>query len=139
MTGALVQPMVGDAVETIAGFAVDPTFGPQVLFGLGGTAVELLGDHLSRLTPLTDQDARDMVLGLRGSRLLTGFRGSQPVDLDALVDLILRLSKLAEDLPELIEADCNPVMATSGGAVVVDARIRMTATPLAVDGSRRLR
>jgi acyl-CoA synthetase (NDP forming) len=130
MTGALVQPMIRGAVETIAGFAVDPAFGPQVLFGLGGTAVELLNDHVLRLTPLTDSDARDMVLGLRATPLLTGFRGSEPVDIDALVDLILRMGKLAEDLPELIEADCNPVMATPQGAVVVDARLRVSTRPV---------
>jgi acetyl coenzyme A synthetase (ADP forming)-like protein len=140
MVGAVVQPMIHDAVETIVGFAVDPAFGPQVLFGLGGTAVELLGDHVSRLTPLTDVDARDMVLGLRGTPLLTGFRGSAPVDLDALTDLVLRMGRLAEDLPELIEADCNPVMATPGGAMVVDARLRVSTQPLeAPDDSRHLK
>ena len=140
MTGAVVQPMVHGAVETIAGFVVDPAFGPQILFGLGGTAVELLGDHVSRLAPLTDLDARDMVLGLRATPLLTGFRGSPPVDIDALVDLVLRLGRLAEDLPELVEADCNPVMATPGGAMVVDARLRVSTQRLeAVDETRHLR
>jgi acyl-CoA synthetase (NDP forming) len=139
MTGVVVQPMIHGAVETIAGFAVDPAFGPQVLFGLGGTAVELLGDLVSRLAPLTDLDARDMVLGLRSTPLLTGFRGSAPVDIEALVDLVLRLGKLAEDLPELIEADCNPVMATPGGAMVVDARLRVSIRPPeAPDDSRHL-
>jgi len=140
MTGALVQPMIDGAVETIAGFAVDPAFGPQVLFGLGGTAVELLGDHQTRLTPLTDVDARDMVLGLRGTPLLTGFRGSEPVDLDALVDVVLRMGRLAEDLPEVIEVDCNPVMATPDGAVVADARLRIATQPPDVpDDARHLR
>lgn len=129
MTGAVVQPMIHGAVETIAGFVVDPAFGPQILFGLGGTAVELVGDHVSRLTPLTDVDAREMVLGLRATPLLTGYRGSAPVDVDALVDLVLRLGQLAEDLPELIEVDCNPVMATPAGAMVVDARLRVSMQP----------
>jgi acyl-CoA synthetase (NDP forming) len=140
MTGAIVQPMIRGAVETITGFAVDPAFGPQLLFGLGGTAVELLNDHVTRLTPLTDSDAREMVLGLRATPLLTGFRGSAPVDIEALVDLILRMARLAEDLPELIEADCNPVMATPEGAMVVDARLRVSMTPLAPqDDARHLR
>ncbi|HXQ43483.1 MAG TPA: GNAT family N-acetyltransferase [Acidimicrobiales bacterium] len=140
MTGAVVQPMINGGVETIAGFVVDPAFGPQVLFGLGGTAVELLGDHVSRLTPLTDLDARDMVLGLRATPLLTGFRGSEPVDVDALIDLVLRMARLAEDLPEIIEADCNPVMATPGGALVVDARLRVATRPLeSPDDARHLR
>ncbi len=140
MTGAEVQPMIGGAVETIAGFVVDPAFGPQVLFGLGGTAVELLGDYVSRMTPLTDLDARGMVLGLRSTPLLTGFRGSRPVDVDALVDLLLRLGRLAEDMPEIIEADCNPVMATTEGAVVVGARLRLSSKPdQTPDDSRHLR
>jgi acetate---CoA ligase (ADP-forming) len=140
MTGAIVQPMIHGAVETIAGFAVDPAFGPQILFGLGGTAVELLGDHISRLTPLTEADARDMVLGLRATPLLTGFRGSAPVDVDALIDLILRMARLAEDLPEVIEADCNPVMATPEGAMVIDARLRISTGPLpSEDDDRHLR
>jgi acyl-CoA synthetase (NDP forming) len=129
MTGAVVQPMIGGGVETIVGFVSDPAFGPLVLFGLGGTAVELLGDHASRLAPVTSDGAREMVLGLRGTPLLTGFRGNAPVDVDAVVDVILRMSRLAEDLPELVEADCNPVIVTADGAAVVDARLRLAATP----------
>jgi acyl-CoA synthetase (NDP forming) len=130
--------MASPGVETIAGFVQDPAFGPLVLFGLGGTAVELLGDHATRLAPLTDVDARELVLSLRGSALLTGYRGSPPVDVDALVDVVLRLGRLAEDLPELAEADCNPVMATPRGAMVVDARLRVRPAP-GVDDRRRLR
>ena len=140
MTAAIIQPMIRGAVEIIVGFAVDPTFGPQILFGLGGTAVELLNDHTCRLTPLTESDARDMVLGLRATPLLTGFRGSVPVDIDALVDLILRMARLAEDLPELIEADCNPVMATPEGAMVIDARLRVAMKPVkSQDNGRHLK
>ena len=139
MDGAVVQKMAPAGVETIAGFVRDPSFGPLVLFGLGGTAVELLGDHATRLAPLTDLDARDLVLSLRSAPLLTGFRGSKPVDLDALVDLVLRLGRLAEDLPELAEGDCNPVIATPDGAVVVDARFRVyPSAPGVENGLRRL-
>jgi acyl-CoA synthetase (NDP forming) len=127
MTGAVVQPMAEKGVELLVGFVVDPAFGPLVVVGMGGTVVELLGDHVSRLAPLTDLDAQEMILGLRGSPLLTGFRGSEPVDLDALVDLVLRMGRLAEDIPELVEADCNPVIATARGASVVDARLRVSA------------
>lgn len=139
MDGALVQPMATQGVETIAGFVAHEAFGSVVLFGLGGTAVELLGDHVTRLAPLTDVEAREMVHGLRAAPLLTGFRGSEPVDLAALEDLLLRLGRLAAELPELVEADCNPVMATPSGAVVVDARIRVRFDAPPTDSRRRLR
>ena len=98
---------------------------------MGGTAVELLGDVVTRLAPLTDLDARDMVLGLAGHPSLLGFRGSHPVDLEALVDVVLRLGRLAEDLPEIAEADCNPVIATPSGALIVDARLRISVDAVA--------
>ena len=139
MQGAIVQPMAEGGVEVIAGFVQDPAFGPQVLFGLGGVAVELLGDHATRLAPLTDRDARSMVLGLHSSPLLTGYRGSTPVDVDGLVDLVLRVGRLAEEFPELVEMDANPVIVTSDGPVVVDARLRLSATPVApFDDTRHL-
>ena len=131
MEGAVIQPMVSGGVETIVGFVQNAEFGPQVVFGLGGTAVELLGDLVTRLAPLTDLDARDMVLGLRATPLLRGYRGSEPVDIEALVDVVLRLGRLAEDLPEIAEADCNPVIATPTGALVVDARLRISAHAVA--------
>jgi len=128
MDGAVVQAMAGPGVETIAGFVQDRAFGPLVMFGLGGTAVELLGDAAFALAPLTDADGRELVLGLRGTPLLTGYRGAPPVDLDALVDTVLRLGRLAADLPEVVEGDCNPVIASPEGAVVVDARFRVDRT-----------
>ncbi|HTT87427.1 MAG TPA: acetate--CoA ligase family protein, partial [Acidimicrobiales bacterium] len=140
MEGATVQPMVAGGVETIVGFVQDPSFGPQVVFGLGGTAVEILGDSVTRLAPLTATNAREMVLGLRAAPLFRGYRGSPPVDLDALVDVVLRMSALAEDLPEIAEADCNPVIAGPTGAVVVDARLRVAADAVAApEGPRHLR
>ncbi len=138
MTGALVQPMAPAGVETIAGFVAHEAFGPVVLFGLVGTAVELLGDYVTRLAPLTDVEAREMVHGLRAEALLTGFRGSAPADLGALEDLLLRLGQLAADLPELVEADCNPVVATPSGAFVVDARVRVSHDVPEADFRRRL-
>jgi acyl-CoA synthetase (NDP forming) len=142
MTGALLQPMApADGVETIVGALQDPAFGPLVVFGLGGVTVEVLGDHVSRLAPLTDLDAREMVTGLRGSALLKGFRGKPGVDLEALVDILHRVSRLVEDVPEIAELDCNPVIATPAGVLVVDARIRVdveAAQPL-VEDTRHLR
>ncbi len=140
MTGAVLQPVAGPGVEVIVGFVQDPQFGPVVLFGPGGTAVELLGDHRVAVAPLSEPEARELVLGVRASRLLTGYRGSAPVDLEALVDVVLRVSRLAEDLPEVLEADCNPAIATPLGVVVVDARLRVAAGAAApVDDRRRLR
>ena len=126
MTGALLQPMApSGGVETIVGAVQDRAFGPLVVFGLGGTSVELLGDHTSRLAPLTDVDASEMVTGLRGSALLRGYRGRPPVDVDGLLQVLHRVSRLAEDMPEIVELDCNPVIATPEGVLVVDARIRI--------------
>jgi len=126
MTGALLQPMVpSSGVETIIGALQDPAFGPLVVFGLGGVSVEVLGDHVTRLAPLTDIDAKEMVTGLRGSALLSGYRGKPGVDIDGLVQVLHRVSRLAEDMPEVLELDCNPVIATRDGVLVVDARMRV--------------
>jgi acyl-CoA synthetase (NDP forming) len=137
MTGVLLQPMVpAGGVETIVGAIEDPAFGPLVVFGLGGVTVEILGDHASRLAPLTDLDAHEMVTGLRGSKLLSGYRGMPAVDIDGLVQVLHRVSRLVEDMPEVAELDCNPVIVTPNGAVVVDARIRIdteAARPLLED------
>ena len=138
MDGAVVQAMAQGGSETIVGFVQDPAFGPLVLFGLGGTAVELLGDYATCRVPLTEIEAHEMLLSLRGAPLLTGYRGSAPVNLEALVDLVLRCGQLAEDLPELAEADLNPVMATPEGALVVDARLRVSSDPLVQDDTRHL-
>jgi succinyl-CoA synthetase beta subunit len=126
MDGALLQPMApAGGVESVVGVLQDPSFGPLVLFGLGGVTVEVLGDHVSRLAPLTEIDAEEMVSGLRGSALLGDYRGRPAVDRAGLVQLLQRVSRLAEDLPEVAELDCNPVTASPGGVVVVDARLRV--------------
>ncbi|MFO7590483.1 MAG: GNAT family N-acetyltransferase [Acidimicrobiia bacterium] len=125
MTGVLVQPMVGPGVEVIVGAVDDPSFGPVVMFGLGGTAVELFADRAFSIVPLTDLDAAELVRAPRSSALLRGHRGSQPVDLAALEDLVLRVSRLADNVPELAELDLNPVIARPDGVFVVDARARL--------------
>jgi len=121
-----VQPMVPGGVEMMIGLAEDPVFGPLVVVGLGGVATEVLGDHRARLAPLTDADARQMIGDLRSAPLLAGFRGGAPVDMQALEQVLLRVSRLAEDLPEVAELDLNPVIALPGGAVAVDVRIRIS-------------
>jgi acyl-CoA synthetase (NDP forming)/ribosomal protein S18 acetylase RimI-like enzyme len=127
--GLLVQKMAPAGVELIAGMVNDPTFGPVIACGAGGTVTELLGDVALRLTPLTDLDASQMVRELRTFPLLNGYRGAEPVDVAAVEDILLRLSRLAEDHPEIAELDCNPVVATPSGAIVVDARVKVALPP----------
>jgi acyl-CoA synthetase (NDP forming) len=138
MNGAVVQPMAHAGVEVIVGFVQDPAFGPLVLVGMGGTAVELMGDYATCRVPVTAVDAREMLLRLRSAPLLTGYRGSVPVDIDSLIDLIMRCGRLAEDLTELSEADLNPVIAGPQGAIVVDARFRVSPESLRPEETRRL-
>ena len=120
----LVQPMITGGTEVIVGVADDHVFGSLVVFGLGGVATDVLADHATRLTPLTDIDADRLIGSIRSAPLLRGHRGSPPADLRALRDLLLRVSRLADDLPEVTELDLNPVIARPDGAYVVDARIK---------------
>jgi len=121
----LVQPMVRDGVELLAGVVQDPVFGPLVAFGPGGTAAELIGGASFAIAPITDADARELVHAGKAGRLVRGFRGAPPADETALSDLVQRLSRLAEDLPAVAELDLNPVIASPSGCVAVDARVRV--------------
>ena len=123
MEGAIVQSM-HSGVELIAGVVSDPLFGPVVMFGSGGTAVELFGDRVLRILPLTDQDAHEMVRSIRGAPLLFGHRGAPPCDVDAVEDVLLRVARFADEVPQLAEMDLNPLIASPSGAVAVDVRIR---------------
>jgi acyl-CoA synthetase (NDP forming)/GNAT superfamily N-acetyltransferase len=125
--GVLVQPMIAGGVELLVGVAQDPVFGPLVAFGLGGVFVEILGDVCFGLTPLTDRDADRMLDSIRGRRLLEGYRGKPAADREALRDLLLRVSRLAEEVPEIEELDLNPVFALppGQGCRIADARIRV--------------
>jgi acetyl coenzyme A synthetase (ADP forming)-like protein len=127
MEGVLVQPMVTGGVEVMIGVAQDPLFGPLIAFGLGGIHVEILGDVQFRITPLTDRDAAEMVRGIKGYRLLTGYRGHPPADLEALEETLLRVSRLVEEIPEISELDLNPIFALppGQGCRIVDARVRV--------------
>ena len=124
MEGAIVQPMLR-GVELIAGVVTDPLFGPVVMFGSGGTAVELFGDRVLRILPLTDQDAHEMVRSIRGAPLLFGHRGAPACDVVAVEDILLRIARLADEVPQLSEMDLNPLIASPSGAVAVDVRIRL--------------
>ncbi|MBC9715331.1 GNAT family N-acetyltransferase [Streptomyces sp. TRM66268-LWL] len=125
MTGAVVQPLAPRGTELFAGVVQDEVFGPLVLFGLGGTATEVLADHAARLAPLTDHDVHDLITAPRCAPLLFGSDGSGPVDLEGLEQLLLRLSRLADDLPQLAEADLNPVLVRPEGVTALDARVRL--------------
>ncbi|MFI1539771.1 bifunctional acetate--CoA ligase family protein/GNAT family N-acetyltransferase [Streptomyces anandii] len=125
MTGVVVQPLAERGTELFAGVVQDEVFGPLVVFGLGGTATELLADHAGRLAPLTDRDVRELITSPRCSPLLFGYAGTPAVDLEALEQLLHRLSRMACDLPQLAEADLNPVLAGRTGITVLDARVRL--------------
>lgn len=124
--GLLVQAMGPRGVELLAGLVHDPTFGPVLACGAGGTLTELLHDVAIRLTPVTDTDAARMLRELATFPLLDGYRGAPRCDVPAVEQVLLRLSRLAEDHPQIAEVDCNPLTVTSEGAVVVDARIRVS-------------
>ena len=124
MSGAVLQPMLR-GVETIAGVVSDALFGPLIMFGSGGTAVELFGDRSFRILPLTDADASELVRSIRGAPLLLGYRGAPACDVAAVEQVLLRVARLAEEVPQLAEMDLNPLIVGMEGCVVVDARIRV--------------
>jgi acetate---CoA ligase (ADP-forming) len=126
-TVVLIQPMLKGGVETIVGITADPLFGPLIGFGLGGIHVELMGDMRFRIAPLTDRDADELLHDTHGFRLLQGYRGRPAADIGALREVLLRLSRLADQVPEIVELDLNPVMALPDGhgCRVVDARIKV--------------
>jgi acyl-CoA synthetase (NDP forming) len=121
----LVQKQVTGGVEMFVGGLLDPQFGHLVMCGPGGTLVELLRDTSSRLTPVTDRGASEMVEELRSKVLLRGFRGSAVVNEAAYRDVLLRVSALLEACPEIQELDLNPVIVTRDAAIAVDARVRI--------------
>lgn len=123
--GVLLQRMVEGGRETISGIARDPSFGPLLMFGLGGIFVEALQDVVFRIAPIDEAQARDMVHGVRGVSVLRGLRGAAPVDEGALTDALCRLGQLAADLPEVAELDINPLLAFERGVIAVDARVRL--------------
>jgi len=127
MEGVVIQPMVAGGIETMIGVTDDPLFGPLVAFGLGGVYVEVLRDVRFKVTPLNDRDADELLREIRGYPLLEGYRGHPPADLEALRELLLRVARLAEEVPEIVELDLNPVIALppGHGYRIVDARIRV--------------
>jgi acyl-CoA synthetase (NDP forming)/GNAT superfamily N-acetyltransferase len=126
-------------VEVVIGIRQEPVFGPLVVFGLGGVATDIPGDCAARLTPLTRADADELIRELHGAPLLSGHRGSRPVDTAALADVLLRVSRLADDLPEVAELDLSPIVASPDGACAVDVRVRVAPAEAQDPFLRRLR
>jgi acyl-CoA synthetase (NDP forming) len=134
-----VQAMAPPGVATVIRTADDPSFGALVSFGVGGVATELLGDHGFRVLPLTDLDAAELVRSVRAAPLLFGYRGSEPVDVAALETLLLRVTRLADDLPEIAELELNPVIVATKGVSVLGATARVALPATRLDtGPRRL-
>ncbi|QIA26874.1 GNAT family N-acetyltransferase [Thermaerobacter sp. PB12/4term] len=127
LDGFVIQPMVPGGTELVVGVTEDPLFGPLIAFGLGGVHVEILKDVVFRITPLTDVDATEMVRSIRGYRLLEGYRGHPPADQEAIQDVLLRVSRLVEEIPEIAELDINPLKAfePGRGCRILDARIKV--------------
>ena len=127
LEGFTVQSMARrpQAHELIVGVATDPVFGPVILFGQGGVAVEVMADHAVGLPPLNAVLARDMISRTRVARLLAGYRNRPAADIDAIVRVLVQVSQLVADIPELAELDINPLLADSEGVIALDARIRV--------------
>jgi acyl-CoA synthetase (NDP forming) len=125
--GVLVQPMVKSNAEVTVDMFEDPSFGPLIAFGLGGIHVEAIADPAVRVTPLTDRAAAAMVLETRGYPLLAGYRGYPPADIEAIQDVLLRVSRLVEEVPDIAELELSPVFVGSPGkgCRILDSRIRV--------------
>jgi acetyltransferase len=131
LDGFLIQPMVRrpGAVELLVGLIEDTTFGPLVAFGQGGTAVEIVNDTSLELPPLNALLARRLMARTRVWQLLQGYRGKPPADIEAIVEVLIRLGQIAADQTEIRELDINPLLADAGGVVALDARLRIALGP----------
>jgi len=121
--GVSVQKMARPGTEVIVGTSKDPQFGPVIMFGLGGVFVELLKDVSFRVIPVKRKDAQEMINEIKGYPILEGYRGKDPADISALVEIILKISKLVEENSQIKELELNPIFAYRDKAVAVDARI----------------
>jgi acetyl-CoA synthetase (ADP-forming) len=121
--GILVQEMAPSSTEVIVGATKDPTFGPTIMFGLGGIFVEILRDVSFRLVPIDRADAEEMIREIKAYKILEGTRGMPKADKEALIDILLKTSDMLMDCPEIKELDLNPILVYRRGAKIVDARV----------------
>jgi acetyltransferase len=137
ISGFTVQAMASRpfAQELIVGASIDPVFGPVLMFGQGGTAVEVIADRAVALPPLNRVLAKELISRTQVRRLLAGYRDHPPAKIDAICDVLVALSQMLADLPELAELDINPLWADAEGALALDARVRVGAKP--VSGASR--
>jgi len=125
--GVLIEKMVKPSTEIIVGVTRDPTFGPAIMFGLGGIFVELLKDVSFRIAPIKVEDAREMIHEIKALPMLQGFRGGPNVKLELIVDVLMKISKLSIDyMDDILEIDLNPIFAYEDKILTVDARIILT-------------
>ncbi|AXK33410.1 GNAT family N-acetyltransferase [Streptomyces armeniacus] len=135
----VVQAMAPRGVDTVVRAAVDQSIGAVLSFGLAGTPSELLGDMAHRLVPATDRDVAELIRAIRSAPILFGWRGAQPVDTGALEELLLRVSRLLDDHPEIVAVDLEPVVVAPHGVTVLSAAVRVAEPPVRDDsGPRRL-
>jgi acetyl-CoA synthetase (ADP-forming) len=121
--GVTVQEMAPPSTEVVIGASKDPQFGPAIMFGLGGIFVEVLKDVTFRIAPITKEEAREMITEIKAYPVLKGYRGLPPADTEAIVQMLVNVSRLVMDYPEINELDLNPVMVYEKGAKTVDTRI----------------
>ena len=125
ITGILVQEMAPNGTEIIVGSTTDPTFGPTLMFGLGGIFVEILKDVSFRVAPITERDAAEMIEEIKAVKILDGARGMPPCHKPTLAEILHKTSKMLMENPEIKELDMNPILAYPDSAMIVDARIIM--------------
>ena len=128
LIGVLVQRMAPESTQVIVGSVNDAQFGQTILFGLGGVFVEVLKDVVFRIAPVEERDARDMIREIKGYSMLTGYRGSPPVDQETIASIILSASRLVTENPQIEQMDLNPTMVYQRGAMVVDARMLLSSS-----------
>ena len=121
--GVITDSMIPQGTEIIIGMMKDPHFGPVIMLGLGGIFVEVLKDISFRILPVEERDAEEMINEIKGFKILKGIRGEEPKDIEAIKDLLLKISQLTLDNPEINEIDLNPVFVFNKGLQVVDARM----------------